>query len=107
MQLGLRLSPSGASARVLSVRALSAPHLAAMLRYPGLLSIRPTAFNDLCREYLLPLNVDPGWEGFLDKYAVDVVIVQSVTSLGYALEQSGAWSTAFKGPHEAVYGRNN
>ena len=98
MQLGLRLSPSGANVRVLSVRALSAPHLEAMPLYLALLSIRPTAFNGLYREHLGAVIVGPGWEGFPEKYAVDrrdrPVVQQSrvraggVGSLEYGLQGS-------------------
>jgi hypothetical protein len=62
--------------------------------------------GDLYRDYLSVVGLAPDWQALLDAYAVDLVIIESGSSLADALAQADQWQRVFSGPGEVVYVRD-
>ncbi|HEX9014657.1 MAG TPA: hypothetical protein VF960_01490 [Chloroflexota bacterium] len=58
--------------------------------------------SKLVDEYREVYRVAPNWKGVLDKYDVQVVLVEKDIPLTVLLTASGEWKEAFRGPVESV-----
>jgi len=50
----------------------------------------------LTREYVKVIQLEPGWQGVLDKYGVRWAIVKSDSALGAALGSDGSWTPVYR-----------
>ncbi len=67
---------------------------------------RPDMYGDaLVEEYMEVVRLQPGWRGILDKYDVDLVIIEKESPLAAVLTEAADWSIAFSGPIEVVFVR--
>jgi hypothetical protein len=57
------------------------------------------------RDYLDTYAVKPGWEGMLDRYGVDLVLIRSDSPLAGALETNPRWRLVDQDPLATIYVR--
>lgn len=74
--------------------------------YPDYLSFvdgRTDLFGDeILESYLKTWRAEPGWEGYLDRYGIRVVLVESYAPLGFALKNTG-WKILYEGEKAILY----
>lgn len=54
-------------------------------------------------DFITVQNVSPGWREVLDRYDVNLVILQHGTPLGYALDHDAGWKIGYKDGVSVVY----
>jgi hypothetical protein len=62
--------------------------------------------DELLQTYVDVTDLKPGWQQTLDRYGVDVLIIERGSALAHALDAEAAWKRVFRGPIEAVYVRS-
>jgi hypothetical protein len=76
--------------------------------YPGHLSFvdgRTDLFGDEILEgYLKAWRAEPGWEGYLDRWGIRVVLLEPTAPLAFVLRQAG-WETRYEGEMAVVLTR--
>lgn len=67
---------------------------------------RPDMYGDaLVEEYVDVVTIQSGWQDILDKYGVDLVIIERESALATVLRESPAWLSAFSADVEEVFVR--
>jgi hypothetical protein len=67
---------------------------------------RPDMYGDaLVREYVQVVTIQSGWHDILDKYEVDLVIIERDSALATVLGESPTWRPAFAGEVEEIFVR--
>ena len=61
--------------------------------------------NDLLKDYFRIDHAEPGWDGLLQQYGVEVVLIDKQLPLAKALDADPSWNQEFSGPNEVVYAR--
>jgi len=67
---------------------------------------RPDMYGDaLVEEYVDVVSIQSGWQDILDKYDVDLVIIERESALATVLRESPAWRSVFSADVEEVFVR--
>jgi len=67
---------------------------------------RPDMYGDaLVEDYVKVVTIQSGWQGILDRYDVDLVIIERESALATVLRESPAWHSAFSADVEEVFVR--
>jgi hypothetical protein len=67
---------------------------------------RPDMYGDaLVDEYMDVVTIQSGWQDILDRYDVDLVIIERESALATVLRESPAWLSAFSADVEEVFVR--
>jgi len=61
--------------------------------------------NAFLEDYFHIDHADPGWEALLDKYGVEVILIDKELPLAKALASDAGWQQQFAGETEVVYAR--
>jgi hypothetical protein len=61
--------------------------------------------NDLMSDYLTVHRAEPGWQGILDGYGVEIVLVTRDLPVARALAREPGWAMVFNGSNDVVYAR--
>jgi hypothetical protein len=61
--------------------------------------------NQLLRDYETVERAEPGWQGLLDKYEVDVLLIADRLPITGALAADGGWKRVFGEDGRGVYER--
>jgi hypothetical protein len=67
---------------------------------------RPDMYGDeLVEDYVKVVTIRSDWQDILDRYGVDLVIIEKESALDTVLRQSPTWHSAFVGDVEEVFVR--
>jgi hypothetical protein len=61
--------------------------------------------NDLLKDYFRIDHAEPGWDGLLQQYGVEVVLIDKQLPLAKAMDAEASWQRVFSGTNEVVYTR--
>jgi hypothetical protein len=61
--------------------------------------------NDLLKDYFRIVHAEPGWAELLQRYSVEMVLIDKRLLLANALDADPAWQQEFSGDNEVVYTR--
>ena len=61
--------------------------------------------NDLLKDYFRIDHAEPGWDGLLQQYGVEVVLIDKQLPLAKAMDAEASWQQVFSGTNEVVYTR--
>jgi hypothetical protein len=79
----------------------------ALPEYPVFVDGRTDLYNDeIISEWILVMRADEGWGGVLEKYDVNLILVESDSTLDRVLEWETGWREAYRDDRAVVYTRN-
>jgi hypothetical protein len=74
--------------------------------YPVFVDGRTDLYNDeVIGEWLKVMRMEPGWEMILSRYSINLILVESNSTLGRQLATNAHWMAVFQDPTAIVYTR--
>jgi hypothetical protein len=78
----------------------------ALPEYPVFVDGRTDLYNDeIIGEWLHVVRADPGWEKILERYGVNVVLIEKGSALERVLELTPGWNLAYQDEKAVIYQR--
>jgi hypothetical protein len=59
--------------------------------------------GEIVADYVSVISLEPAWQEILEKYQIDLVVIEKDSPLAQALRQNRAWNEVFHGKVEAIF----